>query len=303
MKKRTKIWTKRRLYGKVEKKRGESMPFAKLSFSQLPQMGFAHHFYTEQYEQLHRTTTSSLEIVYVKEGAFTAEIYGQSRRIEPGSVLVLLRSVPFHLFAPAGTAQAHCSVQLVFAYEWEIMDDSAEAPLEFPGLLLPVVIPPGDEAETIREELYALVAEVTAMRDAPPLSASVAALGLLTRLDRYFRRSRRQEHPPSLWEHRVKRYVAEHLQQAISLEELGAALGKTPGHLNAVFKASTGLSIRRYINRERVRRMAELMEGKGLPFKQACENVAITDVAYGYRLFKQYMGMTTRAYRNGEEGL
>jgi len=234
----------------------------------------------------------------IPEGNFTAEIYGEQREIEAGSILVLLRSVPFHLYAPAGTAQAHCSVQLVFDFEWEVMDDSTHIPADYTGLLLPVAVPPCEEAERLKEELYALVAEVSAMRDTPPLSASVAALSLLTRLDRLLRRSRRQEHALSLWEYRVKRYVAEHMQQEMSLEDIGEALGKSANHLNTVFKASTGMSIRRYINRERVRRMAELMEEKGLPFKQACENVAITDVAYGYRLFKKYMGVTTREYMN-----
>ena len=293
-------------YTETKKEGGIGLPFLKLSFSRLPQVGFAHHFYTEQYEQRHCTPHSSLEIVYVKRGAFTAEIYGESQRVEPGSILVLLRSLPFHLYAPAGEPQAHCSVQLVMDYGWDVMDDSTEAPMNFAGLLLPVVLPPCEEIERIREELYALVAEVSAMRDAPPLSASVAALSLLARLDRHFRRSHRQEHPVSLWEYRVKRYVAEHIHQDISLEEVGRALGKSPNYLNTVFKTSVGMSIRRYINRERVRRIAELIEEKGLPFKQACENVAIWDVAYGYRLFKQHMGVTTREYlkkRNGEDAL
>ena len=299
--KSNKIWTKRELYDiVVETIGGKGVPYLKVSFSQLPQIGFAHHFYTEQYEQRHCNPNMSLEVVYVKEGTFTAETYGRIGPVEPGSVLILLRAMPFHLFAPAGEPQAHCSVQLVLDYAWEIMDDSTEAPFEFSGLLLPALVPPGEEAERIKEDLYALVAEANTTRDTPPLSASVTALALLARLDRYFRRSRRQEHTPSLWEYRVKRYVAEHMQRDISLEEIGVALGKSPNHLNTVFKASTGMSIRRYINRQRVRRIAELMEGKGLPFKQACENVAIYDVAYGYRLFKQHMGVTTREYLNGE---
>lgn len=283
------------------------MPYGLLTFDQLPRVGFAHHFYTEQYRQCHQVLSNSLEIAYVKEGDFTAEFGGGVYAVQPGSVLVLVRTRPFRTYAPPGTPQAHCSVQLVFDFACEFMDNSTDIPPDYPGLILPLVVPPGPEAEQIRKELYAIVAEVNARRDTPPLSASVAGLTLLMQLDRQFRQTRFREQTGSLLEYKVKRYVAEHIHREMTLEEIGEALNRTPNYLNSVFKAATGLSIRRYINRERVYRIAELMEQKGLPFKTACENVAIDDVAYGYRLFKQYMGVTTRAYfetrRNREETL
>lgn len=272
------------------------MPYALLTFTQLPQVGFAHHFYTEAYSQRHTNPNNSLELAYVKEGAFTAEFGGNSYTIQPGSVLVLMRNRPFRTYAPPGLPQAHCSVQLVLDYTCEFVENPTEIPSDFPGLVLPLVVPPGAEAEQIRKELYTIVAEVSARRDAPPLSVSAAGLTLLMQLDRLFRRTQYRKQTGSLLEYKVKRYVAEHIHREITLEEIGEALHKSPNYLNSVFKMATGLSIRRYINRERVHRIAELMEGKGLPFKTACENVAIYDVSYGYRLFKQHMGMTSRAY-------
>ena len=47
-------------------------------------------------------------------------------------------------------------------------------------------------------------------------------------------------------------------------------------------------------------KIAEMMETREMPFKTACAAVGITDVAYGYRLFKQYMGVPMRAYLSGE---
>ena len=275
------------------------MSYGLLTFSQLPTVGFAHHFYTEEYKQRNETPNSSLEIAYVKEGAFTAEIGSKSYAVQPGSVLVLVRTRPFRLYAAAGTPQSHCSVQLVFDFHCDFVDNSTDVPTDFSGLVLPLILPPGAEAEQIKKELFAIVAEVSARREAPPLSASVAGLSVLMQIDRLFRRGR--EHGGSLLEYKVKRYVAEHIHREITLQELGDALGRTPNHQNSVFRAATGLSIRRYINGERVRLIGELMTMKGLPFKTACESVAIDDVSYGYRLFKKYTGVTVRAYLEGEE--
>ena len=45
------------------------------------------------------------------------------------------------------------------------------------------------------------------------------------------------------------------------------------------------------------------MATKGLEFKSACESAGITDVSYGYRLFKKQMGITPGEYKNSQHFL
>ena len=47
------------------------MPAFMISFTQIPQVGFAHHFYMEQYLQNHLKTENSIELVYIKSGYIT----------------------------------------------------------------------------------------------------------------------------------------------------------------------------------------------------------------------------------------
>jgi methylphosphotriester-DNA--protein-cysteine methyltransferase len=42
------------------------------------------------------------------------------------------------------------------------------------------------------------------------------------------------------------------------------------------------------------------MEDRGLTFRDACENVSITDLSHGYRLFKRHMGVTPKQYISAE---
>ena len=72
----------------------------------------------------------------------------------------------------------------------------------------------------------------------------------------------------------------------------------TPNYINSVFKKRQGISIRQYINKEKVSLICELMHHRGVSFKIACENAGIFDVSYGYRLFKKSMGITTKEFLN-----
>jgi two-component system response regulator YesN len=77
-------------------------------------------------------------------------------------------------------------------------------------------------------------------------------------------------------------------------------MDKTPNYLNSVFRKATGVSIHQYINREKMRLAASLMEEQSLTFAEACENVGISDLSHGYRLFKRHMGVTPKEYLSAD---
>ena len=272
-----------------------------ISFQQIPQFGFAHHVYTEDTRQIQKNIQRCFVLVYVKSGHLTAHIYDRSVEARAGSVLVLFRDMPFQLSAPRNTPQDYCSIQVYTDYSFDLLEDGEDFPPNFAGLALPLVVPPCHEAEIIKKDMLNIISVLSVSRELYGFSAAMTMGGILSRLDTFYRQKQhRGKSTSSYWEYKIKRYIADHIQSLISLEELAAAMGKTPNYLNNVFSGATGISIHQYMNREKMRLIAALMEDRGLTFQEACENVGIADLSHGYRLFKRHMGVTPKQYMAAE---
>lgn len=270
---------------------------ALITLRSVPEIGFAHHFYAEHYDYRYfREQKKSFEIVYVKSGAIEAELYEDRFVIQPGSIFVLFRHLPFHLRSVDNTPQAHCSVQFVADYDFSLLETDA-LPEGLAGIVLPFVLPPCAEAEEIRRELYTIISEIGVSREENAGACSLAAMGLLARLNRVYRKNLvHGKSNASVLCYRIKKYVAGHIHQPIPLLDIATELGKTPNYLNAVFKAENGITLCQYINREKANFIAELIRNKGVSFETACSNAGISDLSYGYRFFKKYIGETPREY-------
>lgn len=272
-----------------------------ISFQGLPEFGFAHHLYTEDAWQVQKDLQQSFVLVYVKSGHLTAQIYGRTFEAPAGSVLILFRHVPFRLFSADGGPQDYCSIQVYTDFTFDLMEDSEDFPSGFAGLALPVVTLPGSDTEQIKKDIYTIVSTLSISRSLYGTSATMALCGILYKLDAIYRQKlHRGKSAFSYWEDRIKRYLAGHIQEQISLAALAKAMGKTPNYLNSVFSEAAGISIHQYINREKMRLAATLMETRQLSFRDACENVGISDVSHGYRLFKRHMGVTPKEYISAE---
>ena len=274
------------------------MACAALILKELPRIGFAHHLRVESYSHTPTRSENSLEIVYVKEGAIHVRV-GEHRFVIPsGGIAVIPRNLPFAFETADGQPNQHCSVQLKMAYDVSLLEDGDRPSDDFGGLLLPLVLPPSPETETIKKDLYAIVSDMDLSRRERETSAAVTALGILGKLDRLRHQQSLAGDTASLWAYRIKQYVSRHIHENLTLGDIAAALGKTPNYLNSVFREATGSPIHRYIGGEKVRLITELLETRALSFKAACAAVSIDDVSYGYRLFKKHTGLTTRAYRD-----
>ena len=270
------------------------MLYTCVSLEALPRIGFAHHFYTENYGTFQPPDDHTLELVYVKQGAITVELYGERLTAEPGSLLVLYRHLPMRLTAD-GAVQEHCSVQVCAPCQVEVRWEGTPPPADFDGLLLPMVYPAGEETEQLKRELYGIVSDLGIAREENAYGAALRAVGVLGRLNSLYRGSLCRS-TSSVLSYQVKRYIAAHLGEHIPLERLAQELDKTPNYINGVFKAVNGITIHQYINRERVRMIADLMEHRGLSFAAACESVGVEEPTYGYRLFKKHMGISPGVY-------
>lgn len=272
-----------------------------ISFQKVPTFGFAHHLYTETTRQFQNDIQHSFVMVYVKSGHLTAQIYDRKVEAPAGSVLVLFRHVPFLLQSTHGEPQDYCSIQVYTDYAFRLLEDDEDIPESFSGLALPIVIPPGSDADSLKKDMYAIISNLTVSRNMYSFSAAMTMCGMLYRMDAVYRQKQhRGKNCTIYWEYKIKRYLADHIREPVSLEQLAAELRRTPNYLNNVFSQATGIGIHQYMNREKMRLAATLMEARGLPFGEACENVGIHDLSHGYRLFKKHIGVTPKEYMSAE---
>jgi len=270
-----------------------------LKFNTLPEIGFALHFSAEKYENTYAKQEKSFEIVYIKSGEILAEFNGEKITIPEGSVFVLFRQLPITLTAANNIPQSHCTVQAAFDYEFTLLSDEVQESWT-DGLLLPFVTLPCAETEEIRKKLYAIVSAIGVSREQNRFSASLTFLEIMRTIDNLARKKQNLSAASAI-SNRIKKYIAANIGEVITLSDIAASLQRTPNYLNAVFKEANSITINRYIGREKVRRIAELMQTQKLSFQSACENAAIMDVSYGYRLFKKHMGMTPGTFLAGEK--
>ena len=268
-----------------------------ISFKKQLAFGFAHHIFWENTHQIQTDLQHSFVILYVKSGELTAKIYDKTFVAPTGSLLVLFRHFPFELFTADGSPQDYCSIQVYTDYTFALMEDNQDFPESFSGLALPVVTPHGPDTENIKKDILSIISHLSISRETYSFYASMTMCGILSKLDAIYRQKLHHgENSSTYWEYKIKRYLADNISRPLSLEEIAKAMGRTPNYLNSIFSKATGVSIHQYMNREKMQLVATLMEMRGLSFRQACENVGITDVSHGYRLFKKHMGITPNAY-------
>jgi AraC family transcriptional regulator of adaptative response/methylated-DNA-[protein]-cysteine methyltransferase len=100
----------------------------------------------------------------------------------------------------------------------------------------------------------------------------------------------------------VCRFIAEHLDESITLATLSAACGISPYHLQRTFKRVTGLTPKQYIAERRMGKLKEhLRDGSDV-------TTAMYDAGYGSssRLYERgtgRLGMTPNTYRQGGSGI
>ncbi|HEX3722314.1 MAG TPA: bifunctional DNA-binding transcriptional regulator/O6-methylguanine-DNA methyltransferase Ada [Nitrolancea sp.] len=100
----------------------------------------------------------------------------------------------------------------------------------------------------------------------------------------------------------VSQFIAEHLDESITLATLSAACGVSPYHLHRTFKRVTGITPKQFIEERRTNALKEhLRDGSDV-------TTAMYDVGYGSssRLYERgsgRLGMTPNTYRRGGSGI
>lgn len=265
----------------------------------LPEIKFAHYFAKKDYQQEYFISFPQIEIVYVKNGYFDIEMCGHVNRVPQGSFLIFCRKVGKAMFkAEQGIIHMHYTCDLELDYDLKITSDVNDTLNSTENvLLLPLYLPPSEETKRLSKKLIQLVSDHNAT-ESNSIACSISALGLLGEVSQICRSTlyEKNDISSSILCYKVKKYISSNITKSITLSDVAAEIGKSPNYLNSVFSKTEGTSIGQYIAREKIHMLIEIKKTRDISFDDACRCIGITDISYGYRLFKKHIGMTPKIY-------
>ena len=96
---------------------------------------------------------------------------------------------------------------------------------------------------------------------------------------------------------RVTDYIREHLDQHLTLAQLGAVVYMSPYHFARLFQHSTGLPPHRFVVRARIDHAATLLAAPELSITQISRVVGFRTPSHFATVFHRIMGVTPSEYR------
>lgn len=98
----------------------------------------------------------------------------------------------------------------------------------------------------------------------------------------------------------VKRYITEHLAEDTSLHVLADQVHFSQEYLLRIFKKQEGITILQYINDMKLDMAKQLLTGSELSVKEIAEKLGFASQGYFGRFFRSKMGLSPKAYRDGQ---
>ena len=96
---------------------------------------------------------------------------------------------------------------------------------------------------------------------------------------------------------RVTEYIQEHLDQHLTLAQLGAVVFMSPYHFARLFQHSTGLPPHRFVVRARIDHAATMLATPDRSIARISQMVGFRTPSHFSTVFRRLMGVTPRAYR------
>jgi AraC family transcriptional regulator of adaptative response/methylated-DNA-[protein]-cysteine methyltransferase len=93
----------------------------------------------------------------------------------------------------------------------------------------------------------------------------------------------------------IRKYIENNLDQKLTLENLGGALGASPFHLQRVFKANTGLTPKEYADECRLTAVKQQL-ASGRPVTESLYEAGYSSSSRLYERCGEQLGMTPRSY-------
>ncbi len=95
----------------------------------------------------------------------------------------------------------------------------------------------------------------------------------------------------------AKHFIATHLTQEISAEDIAKEVGVSTSHLSHLFKSHTGKSMQEYILEERIEAAKQLLATTDRTISQIASLLSFCGQAYFTLVFRRHTGITPGEYR------
>lgn len=95
----------------------------------------------------------------------------------------------------------------------------------------------------------------------------------------------------------AKRYIQEHFQEPLKLEDVSREIGFNATYFSSVFKKETGKNFSDYLTELRMSRAKQLLCSKELSVNDVAEAVGYQDIKYFSKLFKKAAGISPSEYK------
>lgn len=96
---------------------------------------------------------------------------------------------------------------------------------------------------------------------------------------------------------RAVRFIWDHLDQDLSVDEVALEVGTPRYKLERAFRKHLNRGVREELQRIRMQRLGELLRSTTLPMAQLAPQVGFHSVEYLHNAFRKFYGLTPRAYR------
>lgn len=95
----------------------------------------------------------------------------------------------------------------------------------------------------------------------------------------------------------IKRYVREHIQDEISMEDIAEVVYLNAQYMVRMFKKQEGISILEYITNERIQLAQTLLRETDYTIYQVADRVGYPNYSYFSRVYKKITGKTPQEYK------
>ena len=92
-------------------------------------------------------------------------------------------------------------------------------------------------------------------------------------------------------------YINANFSGEIRLKDIAAAVGMSMFHLSRTFRASTGVTLHRYLTRARVERVKALLLDSDQSLALIADATGFSDQSHMSKTFKRFTGTTPRLFR------
>jgi len=93
-------------------------------------------------------------------------------------------------------------------------------------------------------------------------------------------------------------YINDNFSEEVRLKDIAAAVGMSMFHLSRTFRASTGVTLHRYLIRARVEKVTALLLDSDQGLAAIADSAGFSDQSHMNKTFKRFTGTTPRLFRH-----